>query len=386
MSETQPTPRLKGLFYCQPGIGYGHYFRSLSICQELIKEFDIDFLMGAEGIGQTIDSPHFHLHFLKPLCVKDINEKPNRFSDPEGKLAFEEVMEVRKNDLKAFLTQSYAFFITEMFPFSKLPLSDEIEWIINSIKKINPNCLILCSLREMLLPIPMDRQLNSTKLVNQYYNFILVHSDPRIYRLENIVNLARQFANKIIYTGYVVNPLPLRAHEKRAKRILVSIGGGRYGQELIHVVAQCADALPDYEFMFILGPKTSADIRTMLENFKKEKQQSSFVISEFIPDFLQVMQDSALSISLGGATILDAIKTHTPAIVYPYAHDEHVIRALLFGQLGLVRLLKKNELNPENLKRIIPEVLSEPYPEYKIDLSGAESTLREVLRLLGPKS
>lgn len=381
MTVKENHKRPKGLFYCQPALGYGHFIRSLHICQGLIKEYDIDFLMGALDIGHTIDSPNFHLHFLPPLHIKDLEEAINKFEDPIGKLTLQEVLEKRKIFLEGFLKQSYDFFITELFPFSKLPLTDEILQIIKSVKSINPKCLIVCSLREMLLPIPPARQQAIADIFKENYDYVFVHSDPRIYRLENIVKTALQFPDKIIYTGYVTNPEPLIKPEKRQKRILVSMGGGRYGKEMYLAIAKTASAFPDYEFIFIKGPLISEELLKQLEDIKKEKNLTNITFKGFVKDFLQVMQDSALSINLGGATILDAVKTETPSIVYPYAHDEHIVRAQLFGLLDLVKMLDINELNPEQLTRIIHEVLSKPYPNYKIDLSGVESTSSEIHRL-----
>ena len=84
------------------------------------------------------------------------------------------------------------------------------------------------------------------KLINKYFDMLLIHGDPNFVELNLSFSRINDLTCPVHYTGYVVQPLP----EKRTitldkPTILVSVGGGRFGHDLLECVARAAPILKD---------------------------------------------------------------------------------------------------------------------------------------------
>jgi|694.fasta_scaffold28409_3 predicted glycosyltransferase len=366
-----------GLIYSQAALGIGQIVRSLYICRALVKFFEIDFLIGTPPINCSVDSPRFHLHQMPALWLSEWSDPPE-LVDPEGIKTAEEIFVERKRYLESFPLKPYDFLIIELFPFSKEKFRNEIEFLIKKLKAINPACLVICSLRDIVGEKTVPEQKQIVELVNKYFDYIFVHSDPQIITLRETFAMASAIENKIFYTGYVSDPSFIFNLDERKKQIVISLGGGSYGLELPRSVVLAALGLPEFQFLFLLGPKSPALLREDLKLIKKTGNLENVQISEFSPQFCNLLQKSSLSISLGGSTLVDIVKTQTPALVYPLAHVEHVLRARKFEALGLIKVLSLEDLIPENLCRLILQEMNHSFPNISLNLNGAEITALQI--------
>lgn len=371
----------KGLFYSQPALGIGQLTRSLNICKSLIKAFEIDFLLGAPGINQTVHSSRFHLHEMPPLWIQDW-KNTQKLSDPFNKKSLAEIFELRRLYLMPFLKKFYDFIIIEIFPFSKWKFKQEIDSIIQHLKSVNPACLVFCSMRDICGKKNIEEQKLIVQEVKKSFDYIFIHADPAIIRFDETFEMASEIASQLIYTGYVANPEVFPSEHQRSHRILVSCGSGSYGSELPQAVIHAALFLKKYDFLFLLGPKAPFSLRQDLEKLKASARLANVQIAEFSADFYALLSKSCLSISLGGSTLIDIVKTETPALVYPLAHEEHVLRAEKFASKGFVRLLSMKDLLPENLILIMLKQMKTPFPKVSINLSGSENTLKELQNII----
>lgn len=370
----------KGLFFSQPTLGVGQLTRSLYICKSLVNFFDIDFVLGAPDINQIILSPHFHLYEMPPLWLKEWDNVP-KLVDPFGKKTVEEVFEQRSIYLEPFLETRYDFIIIELYPFSKWKFKNEIERIIQRAKQINPACLIICSMRDIAgKKLPYEEQQIVDK-AKQSFDSIFIHSDPSVIAFDETFAMASALADKIVYTGYVADP-ESPPPTQRGKQIVVSIGGGTYGLELPRAVSLVAAPLKEYDFLFIMGPKTPPNLRQDLELIKRSLNLTNIQISEFSNHFYSLLNESCLSISLGGSTLVDLVKTHTPSLVYPLAHVEHVLRANKFASHGVLKILSVQDLHPERLCQVILEQINTPFPMVNINTEGSLNTALELKKRL----
>lgn len=364
----------KGLFYCQYLVGLGHLVRSLNLCRSLIKEFNIDFLLGGHDVNLTIDSPNFHLIPLKPLGV-----------NPDQKLDIEssECQHILANRKIAIdkLQGHYDFLIIEFFPFSKWELKTEIEYLIKKAKTLNPKCLIICSLRDSFPPSASDLEEKIITFVNTHIDYIFVHSDPKIYRLQESFSCADTIAKKVFYTGFITNP-DLPAVAKRKKKITVSNGAGSFGEDLMYAVADAAHCFPDYQFEFILGPKTPKHLPQDLSEIATETHVPNISCHPFLEDFTSHIAESSLSISLGGYTIIDTIHTHTRALVYPTVFLDQYIRTLKFSGFGLIQALTHEDLTKNKMQQAIQNALSMTISNVKINTDGSQSSCQRIRELL----
>jgi len=379
MNETQTRPR--GLFYCQPLLGIGHLIRSLYICKALIRQFDIDFIYGGAQKDLTIHSPHFHLLQLPSLWIRDLKalmQNPPLIEDPTGKHSFQEIMQTRSEILKAYKQKHYDFIITEMYPFSKRVFTKEIESLLDGAREVNPKCLIICSFRGISLPLPPGSEIKIVKSIYKDYHYILSHADPSVINFKHFFSLTDAIKDKILYTGFVSDPDDHPIHKTRKKQIIVTFGAGFYGGKLPAATAQVAALMPDYQFIFSLGPKVDLQVKEKIESSKTP----NIVITDFISNFSEVLSESALSISLGGSTLVDTTKTMTPALVFTETSLEHQFRAERFAEKGAVKIFTNDDLSPEKFKALIEEALQKPFQPAHIDVNGAEKTTEIISQLL----
>lgn len=368
----------KGLIFSQPALGIGQMMRSLYICKSLVEHFSIDFLLGAPAVNYYMGSPNFHLHQLPPLWIQSWQDPP-QLVDPTGQRSVEAVFQERANVLEPLLKTPCAFVLIELYPFSKWIFGKEIDALIEKVKHVNPDCQIFCSLRDLTDKKALENEKRIVDKIKQLFDGILVHADPSIVRLEESFSLVKEIEDKIVYTGYVSDPETPIGQFARQKRVVVSVGSGSYGYELPRAVSLAAIFVQEYEFLFILGPKSPPEVRRDIEYAVEQLELRNIKIVDFLPNFYSVLRQSALSISLGGSTIIDGIATKTPALVYVDAHVEHVARADRFARKGAIGVLHLEDLNPDRLCAMIRTAAIKSFPAVKIDVSGAQKTAQYIV-------
>lgn len=159
------------------------------------------------------------------------------------------------------------------------------------------------------------------------------------------------------------------------------MGAGSFGGEMVWSAAHTAIFFPDYEYHIVMGPKTHVKVITQLENLCQQSKFSNVKTYSFMPNFEEMLAESALSISLGGYTLIEAVNARVPAIVYPSTFPDQFVRSKKFAERGLVQLIAEEDLNPFRLKQVIQEVLAMPRPEHEINMAGADNT-RDFLKKL----
>lgn len=366
----------KGLIYCQHLIGIGHLKAMLNASESLVHKFKIDFLQGGPDIHQTVHSPHFRHLLLPPLFLL---KRQSDVIDPTGKHTVPEVFAQRKEMIDSDLKGPYDFFITEYFPFSKLFFADEIIYIIEKIKKENPKCLIISLCKDMTPRLSHQQQLEVVDIINKCYDHVFVRSDPSILRLEETFPAAVFFEDRLSYIGFLTKPGDLPKATQRKNQILVSNGGGAFGEELLKAVANVAHEFPNYTFLFALGPHTPPSIIRELESM----HLSNVKMGGFLEDFKQELSMSALSISLAGATIFEVCETRTPAIAYAFDKSATQYgKASIFAKKGLVQLATAQDLHPSRLAKLIQKALKAPYPKVSLNFHGADNLTKALQKML----
>ncbi|HEX4947675.1 MAG TPA: glycosyltransferase, partial [Blastocatellia bacterium] len=197
---------------------------------------------------------------------------------------------------------------------------------------------------------------------------------------------------EVCYTGFVVRPHPAGnvAEDERLSRtsvrpqdagapndILVSIGGGRVGHELIDCAIAASQLLTTpHRLHIVTGPHCPDEIFVQLQ--QRIAQQSAITLERFTPDFPALLQQADLSISLAGYnTCMDILSAGVRAILYPFTgnnNQEQTMRARKLEQLGRVRLIQ--QLDPAQLAEAITQSLQAPVPAVAIDMNGATTTAR----------
>jgi organic radical activating enzyme len=144
-----------------------------------------------------------------------------------------------------------------------------------------------------------------------------------------------------IFTGRVVprqkkdlirsDNLRIQLAVGKNKLVIISVGGGMDGSQIITKVIDIKPRLK-YKTMYLIT--TGPCIKPAFFNMIREKtlKQKDILITRFNPNFLDYLNASDLSISMGGYnTINNILLTGVNAIVYPRTtDDEQLIRAKRF--------------------------------------------------------
>lgn len=370
----------KVLFYCQNLLGIGHLTRSLAICRSLLEDFEVHFVQGGPDVGKTIEHPRFVVHRLSPLLMR---ETDSSLYDPSEKRTVEEIFADRAKALTAIAETEFDHCIIELYPFGRRKFRHEVLELLTRLRRTNAAIQVHSSLRDILVESQgtVKRMEEAIEIIEKNFDSVLVHSDPAFFRLEDTFSLAPRIQDKLIYTGFVTErtgPAPPRSSPSREKRILVSLGGGSVGGELMEAILPVVPLFPEYTFTFVPGPFTSAPLTRKFEEARSALKNLEVIA--FLRDFESVLSRSALSISLAGYnTVMNLLNTRTRGLVYPYlANQEQTMRAERLMKEGLLALIGPKELSSgaENLARLVRAELAKDYPDVSIALDGANETRR----------
>ena len=279
------------------------------------------------------------------------------------------------------LQNPYACLITELFPFSGHFYQQEVLSIYRIVKSFNPKCKLICCLKDIPDKRNYETASQTLGLLIELYDRILIHSDPSIVSLQDSWPYAKLVNSKIFYTGFIPNGAIEQNEMSRQKRIVVSNGTGTLGADFIKLIAETADSFPDYEFRIILGPQTPPLLKEYLDTLRNQRGYEQLNVCGIQENYCELLQKSALSIGLGGYSLVDIAYAKTPALCYPVYFYDQIIRAKHFAQKGLVQILQETDLEKNRLAYLIKEALYRPYPNIQINMNGVKNSKEELIRL-----
>ncbi|MEK7832702.1 MAG: glycosyltransferase, partial [Acidobacteriota bacterium] len=304
----------------------------------------------------------------------------------------EEAKALRKELLlTTFDSFSPDILLIELFPFGRKKFNFELLPLLVHARASHSDLKIVCSLRDILVRRASQEKYEAEvcQRINQFFDLLLIHSDPHVQRLEETFGSVAMLDCQIRYTGYVAQPThgAPAATDAKDPLILVSIGGGRVGHELIDcaLAASSGLALP-HRLQIFTGPHIPED------QFERLQDQAAVLpnaaLGRHTTDFPAWLSRAALSISMAGYnTCMDILAARARALVYPFNehdNDEQTRRARKLEQLGYVTMLEPARLSPELLVSEITRLLTAKTapPTQPIDLRGAERTAELLTALL----
>lgn len=369
----------KVLFYCQHILGMGHLVRSMEIVRSLLPDFQVCFLNG----GQEIEAFQFPSE-LEVVQLPAIETDPefSELKPVDPSLSLEEVQGVRcQQILQAFDRIVPDILIVELFPFGRRRFSFELLPLLERAKSAGTK--IVCSLRDIVVIKSHKQDKNETKIckfMNEYFDLLLVHGDPQFIRLEETFSRVSDLNCEIVYTGYVGQSTSDRPIQKQQKPIiLASVGGGRFGHNLLECVVRSAPFLASqipHHLHIFTGPFAPDTVLKKLKNLAKE--QANITVDRYTPDFLRYMQEADLSISMSGYnTTMNVLMTGTRSMMMAFTGNEdreQMMRSQRLEKLGRIQTILPEDLQPESLAdRIVSYLQIQPNP-IQFDFNGAEKT------------
>ncbi|MBW4683763.1 MAG: glycosyl transferase [Komarekiella atlantica HA4396-MV6] len=377
------------MFYCQHILGMGHLVRSMEIVRGLTNDFQICFINGGEIIKD----------FEFPAGVEVIN-LPAIKTDTEFEelqvvndiFSLTEAKDIRKNQLLEIFDKFQPdILMIELFPFGRRRFSFELIPLLERAKSHESSTKVVSSLRDIVVTKQHKQAKHEEKvcnLINQYFDLLLVHGDPEFVPLEETFSRVSDLKCAVHYTGYVVQEPPmypvLNDEEKELINsdkplILVSIGGGRFGHELLDCVVKTAPWL---------GKKLPHNIQVFTGPFMPEEKfnelqamainSNNIRINRYTPYLLSYMKKAELSISMSGYnTTMNVLTTGVRAMILPFTGNqdrEQTIRAEKLSNLGIIRILNPNDLQPDYLTLKIINYLEYQPNKISLDFAGVEKT------------
>jgi predicted glycosyltransferase len=386
----------KLMFYCQHILGMGHLVRSMEIVRGLMQDFQVCFINGGEVIKE----------FPFPDGVEVVNlpaiktdEEFQALQVVDTSLTLAEVQEIRKNQLLEIYNKFQPdVLMLELFPFGRGKFSFELIPLLERVRESNVGTKVVSSLRDIVVTKTnrVKYEEKVCNLMNQYFDMLLVHGDPKFYPLEETFSRISDLKCEIHYTGFVVQEPeenPVLSDEDSAvvnsekPLILVSIGGGRFGHELIDCVVETAPILEGkipHHLQVFTGPFIPEE---KLNNWQTlTKNSRNINIRRYTPNLLSYMQKADLSISMSGYnTTLNIMTTGVRAMSLAFTGNddqEQGMRANKLDKLGVLKMLSPDDLQPDSLaQKIIDSLNNQPSP-IKFDFKGVEKTSALLLNLI----
>ena len=364
------------LLYVQHLLGIGHLVRASRIASALkAAGFDIAVAMGGVPVSGFPDDD------IEVIALPPLKTAPgfSALLDAHDRVVSEEAKEHRRgrllSALRSFRPQ---IVITEAFPFGRRQMRFELMPMIELAHHLKPRPLIVSSIRDILQEqVKPGRSEETLRIVQDYFDLVLVHGDPAFSRIEETFPLASHFAEKIAYTGLVARAKPAAMGEHFD--IVVSAGGGAAGGHLISDSMSAARLLSEsLRWCVITGPNLPA------ETSQLPSPPPNLEIFAFRPDFPALLASAELSISQAGYnTVCDILQANCRSVLVPFAEGgetEQSTRASRLQTLGLAQVLPEHSLSPKTLVETIGRALqAQPPVGTRLDLEGAQHTA-EILK------
>ena len=389
------THRPRAIFYCQPLFGIGHLMRSLTLANELTKSFTVQFVNGGEPIERLIPvCPIINLPSLR-MYSGSSDIKP-----ADLRLQLDEVMDERQATLLALL-ESFEpdLVIVESYPFGRVALGNELIPLLDSCKR--SKIATVCSIRDILVRKSNQAEYDQrvAHLLNAYFDAVFVHSDPCVSTLSDSFSKCASLTIPIHHTGYVVRPnRPCKSicqyclgSAWPSPHIVVSVGGGRAGQELLVGTLGAARRLKHlipHHFLIHIGPLATADELSALE--KRALNLPNATILPFTPCFPALFRTCSLSISMAGYnTTIELLSNATRALVWPHdkhANEDQLLRCEALSRIGALTMLEPEATSPALLAKAILTSLNTKRPKCAFNFEGALNSHRLALELVAERT
>nr|RNJ67210.1 MAG: glycosyl transferase [Leptolyngbya sp. IPPAS B-1204] len=382
------------MFYCQHILGIGHLVRSLEIVRGLLQDFEIFFINGGEVVDgfpvpRVPHGPEGHqVHLINIPAIKTDSEF-RELQIPDGFQTVEQVLAHRRDLLLSIFEQVQPnVLMIELFPFGRRRFSAELIPLLEQAKAADTK--VVCSLRDIVVT-KQDRARHEEKicrLMNQYFDLLLIHGDPQFMPLEVSFSRVQDLNCPVHYTGYVAqmngpDPAEVPIPSVPQPLILTSVGGGRFGHELLHCVAQASKFLDDqipHQIQMFTGPFCPDDVYASLRDMALQRR--NLTVERFTPHLLHYMQQADLSISMAGYnTTMNVLTTGVRSMLLPFQGNddqEQRLRSERLAELGIVQVIQRQDLEPERFAQKVIASLQQAPASIRFDMQGVEKTAQLV--------
>jgi predicted glycosyltransferase len=220
----------------------------------------------------------------------------------------------------------------------------------------------------------------TTALLDEYFDAVLVHFDPVFARLEEFFQPRNALTRPVYYTGFVLRErqdLPDADH--REERVLVSSGSGGAGSPLYLAAIEAHRLLWDVDRLpmtIVAGPFLPQDEWQVLE--RAGKRSPALTLKRSVPDLGTELAKVRWAVCHCGYNMaLDIISTKVSALFVPSGNGHESVqldRAQRLTYWGVARMLMPHHLNGVSVASGIHQLMKFKPVETSFNLDGAEIT------------
>ena len=376
------------LFYVQHLLGVGHVKRAAAIARAAADYVDLHVVLGGEPVALA-DFGAATVHQLPPARAQDLTFAV--LLDAEGQSVDDIWWARRRSALLALAARvDPQVLLVEHYPFGRGKFGFELLPLFE-IMRAKPSSRILCSVRDVLVEKADGAKTDKiVRLVRQWFNGILVHGDRDVIPFEATFPAAARIDDLIEYTGYVVDgPAGEAQPGIRAAdaEVVVSIGGGAVGQELLAAAIEAAQAgaLSPRHWRLLAGNNLPEPVFQTLK--AKAGSDPRITVERARPDFRNLLGRAGLSISQAGYnTVMDVLVAGCPGLVVPFAAEaesEQLFRARELERRGLLTVLEEGRMSAKTLAAAAEMAITARTSRHEINLDGARGTTAALARWAG---
>jgi predicted glycosyltransferase len=249
-------------------------------------------------------------------------------------------------------------------------------------------------------------QADRAKEALEFYDEIWVYGCQNLHDSIRTHEFPPEIARKIRFCGYLDIERPAATSEDIRRSlgitdellVLATVGSGRVGFPVLDTYIQALAQFPNELNLFSVivgGPSLPIEqqdvIRRQCEAVSAQRPHRRVHFVNFLPRLLDYMAAADVVVSQGGySTVTEILRLGKRAVVVPYedAHDEQLIRASLLESLGLVQMIRPNQLSPRGLADAIRAALQSALPTHEgllrlgFSFDGLQHIKDHVIRLL----
>lgn len=355
------------LLYSHDTVGLGHIRRVAAIGKQLATEAPDDtvLILTGSNVAGSLELPP-NVDYVKLPSVRKVTN--SRYEARRLGLEGNDVMSLRAEIIK----ETFRSFGPDILIVDKAPLGVHGDLLptLRLARERGPRCRVVLSLRD-ILDTPEEvigawEREGIHEALRTYYDLVLVWGEERIYDMVREYRLPTDVAAKVQYCGYIgVEPEsgPPAGRSKRKKLVLVTVGGGQDGHELLETyLRSLAETKRRFASVVLLGPDLPPEKRAELTALIERTDAPVFAV-DYAQQIDRLMRSADLCVTMGGYnTMCEVVSRGRPAIVVPRVspRQEQLIRATKWQELGLLTMIHPDALSPSVLAQAIDAELARP--------------------------
>jgi predicted glycosyltransferase len=334
------------LIYSHDSFGLGHLRRCREIAHALVeadRNLSVLILSGSPIIG-SFDF-RARVDFVRiPGVIKLRN---GEYTSLKLHLDIDQTLALRMS----IIEHTTKVFDPDLLLVDKEPLGlrGEVEPALEYLESRGTPCVL--GLRDVMdepaLLAPEWERKDAVRALERYYDDIWVYGLPQICEPLQGLELPGRVKQTMTYTGYLKRHLPkteshLRLEKIRDPYLLITIGGGGDGEQIIDWVLKAYESDPEipYPALLILGPFMGSTLQT---DFQQRVDRLDKVEAITFDAHIESLMDRAIGVvSMGGYnTFCEILSFDKPAVIVPRTEPrmEQYLRAHRAQELGLVKVL-----------------------------------------------